>query len=253
MKRATLFLSLLGAGLLLGACAYRPWAGDLKPLEEARQSTGMAVEDDGTVIFTKGRLDIRLRPMSDEEMNRQFSTSSDKGARSTNPYTFGNSTSYITGNTPKRFTVFRLNVKNYEYPKVRLAGEVVLESANGRKYYALSLQQLEVYYRIYATGFRGNEYREFNDRKTLLQRTMFPKADDIFSGQEQEGYVLFEPLADDVKNVTVTIEGVVIRFDYRGEPAESIAASYRFARDLGRVHPDKTDPNGWRVEVTDKI
>lgn len=235
MKRTGILLCLLLWG---PGCAYRPWAGDLKPLEESQQPVqGVAVEDDGTVIFAKGRLEISLRPLTDEELNRQFSASSHSGPRSTNPYTFGNSQYYRTGETPRRFTVFRLAVKNYEYPKVRLAGEVVLESRNGRKYYALNLEQLGVYYRSYAIGYRGNEYLEYKERRSLLQRTMFPQ-EDIFSGQESEGFVVFEPLADDVEDIIVTIEDIVIRFDYRGSPVESLEASYRFRRDIGRVYPD---------------
>ena len=31
------------------------------------------VADDGSVLFTKERLEIRVRPMTDDELNRQFS------------------------------------------------------------------------------------------------------------------------------------------------------------------------------------
>lgn len=235
--RASALLIFLGA--FLSACAYRPYAADVEPLDEQQQDQGVTVADDGTVTYTQGRLEVRLRPMSDDELNRQFASYSQSGARSTNPYTFGNSEYFTTGETPRRFTVFKLSVKNYEYPKVRVAGDIVLESANGRKYYALTLQQLDTYYRIYAQGYRGNEYTEYKDRRDIFKRTAFPR-EDIFSGQEVEGYVLFKPLADDVEEIVVQIQDIVVRFDYRGEPVESTGAIFRFRRDIGRIFPDGT-------------
>ena len=65
MLRASIAIVFMGA--LLSACAYRPYAGDVKPLGEEQQASGVTVADDGTVTYTQGRLDIRLRPMSDEE------------------------------------------------------------------------------------------------------------------------------------------------------------------------------------------
>lgn len=242
MLRASIAIIFLGA--LLSACAYRPYAGDVKPLGEGEQAAGVTVADDGTVTYTQGRLDIRLRPMSDEELNRQFAGNSQQGARSTNPYTFGNSEYFATGETPRRFTVFRLSVKNYEYPKVRMAGDMVLKSTNGRKYYTLTLQQLDTYYRIYAQGYRGNEYFDYKQRRDIIKRTGFLKEEDIFSGQEVEGYIIFEPLADDVESISVTIDDIVVRFDYRGEPVESIGATFLFERDIGRLYPDG------RIELT---
>jgi len=242
MLRASIAIIFLVA--LLSSCAYRPYAGDVRPLGEEQQASGVTVADDGTVTHTQGRLEIRLRPMSDEELNRQFVGNSQQGARSTNPYTFGNSEYFMTGETPRRFTVFKLSVKNYEYPKVQVAGDIVLESANGRKFYALTLEQLDAYYRIYAQGYRGNEYFDYKRRRDIIKRTSFPKKDVIFSGQEAEGYIVFKPLLDDVQKITATIDDIVVRFDYRGEPMESIGATFLFERDIGRSYPDG------RIELT---
>jgi plastocyanin len=43
--------------------------------------------------------------MTDEELNRQFSAMSQGGARSTNPYTFGDSKVFRTDETPQRLLV----------------------------------------------------------------------------------------------------------------------------------------------------
>jgi len=240
MKRASVFLALLMVAAGAGGCAYRPYATDLEPLPEEKQGQGMTVADDGTVTFYQGRLEIGLRPVTDAELNRQFASYSSSGPHSSNPYTYGNSKVGKLGETPRRFTVFRLTVKNYEFPKVQLAGDITLDTQNGRKYYALSLQQLDVYYRGYAIGYRGIDHFEYQNRRDLLNRTMFPIATAIFSGQEAEGYLVFKPLADDVSAITVTISDVVTRFDYGGEPLESLDATYMFKRSIGRIYPDGT-------------
>jgi hypothetical protein len=88
---------LLWAVLLLPACSYRYYAEDLTPMNEAEQGADKTVADDGTVSYSQGRLEISLRPMTDVELNRQFSAYSKDGANSRNPYTFGNSTYFRTG------------------------------------------------------------------------------------------------------------------------------------------------------------
>jgi len=236
-------LALVGAGW---GCAFRPYAGELRALVEADQSQGMSVADDGTVTFSQGRLQISLRPMTDEELNRQFGGANAAGVKKPNPYTFGSTRMGLAQVTPRRFTVLRMSVKNYEFPKVRLSGDVVVTSASGREYFDLSMDQLEVYLRGYALAYAGNTYNRYSEQKDLLRRTSFPKATDIFSGQEQEGFLLFEPLADEVSDITVTVRDVIVRFDYQGDPTEHLSATFRFRRDVGRVFPDG------RVDLTSK-
>ena len=93
------FIPLLLVGLLFPGCSYRYYAEDLKPMSEAEQGANKTVADDGTVSYTQARLEISLRPMTDEELNRQFGSYSNEGPNSRNPYTFGNSTYFRTGDT----------------------------------------------------------------------------------------------------------------------------------------------------------
>ena len=242
-----LLVLLLGAVLSSAGCAYRYYSTPLKPLGEAQQGAGRTVADDGTVTFTKGRLDVSLRPMTDEELNRQFSAFSHSGPRSTNPFTFGDSKIFRTDETPQRFTVFRLKVQNYEYPKVFIdPAKIYITTQNGRKYYALTYRQLKVYYRRYLLGgaetnteylVSGNLNEEQNDRETTMNRALFP-AEQIFSAQEKEGYIVFKPLAPDVGQVTVHIPDAVVRFDYKGDPSEFIEITAQFGREIGRIYPD---------------
>ena len=175
-------ISLLGALLCFSACSYRYYAEDLKPMSEAEQGADKTVADDGTVSYIQGRLEISLRPMTDAELNRQFSAYSDDGVDSSNPYTFGNSTYFRTGDTPQRFTVFKAFVSNYEYPKVYLdPKKVYITTSNGRKYYALTRKQLEIYYRRYvqsgsggnAPGVGGNAYYIWKQSSMFVDKQMF--------------------------------------------------------------------------------
>lgn len=215
-----------------GGLGYYYIGGPLLPISE--QQPDMTVADDRGVTYALGRLEVRLRPVTEDELNRQFASVSGSGQKSTNPYTFGD-TEFDDGPSPSRFTVFHLSVKNYAYPKVVVdPARVELVTTNRRQYWSLNLQQLETYHRTYAIGFRGNEYERYQERLDLLRRTMF-KSDAIFSGQESEGFVLFPSLHDDVTGVEVIIHDAALRFDFHGEPVESIDIPYAFERTVDKI------------------
>ena len=218
------------------SCAYQPFAGPLKPAGD--QGQGMTVHDDGSVVYQLDRFELTLRPMTDEELNRNFSPASVGATKSTNSYTFGDTEFTGLDSTRQRFTVFHATVKNYSYPKVKVdPSRSVLLAGNGRQYRSLSLAQMENYYRAYAIGYRGNEYGRLRERLDLLRRTMLTD-DIVFSGQEAEGYLVFPVLHDDVTDLRLVLEDVVLRFNFLGEPSESIELAYAFDRQLGRLYPD---------------
>ena len=239
-------ISLLCTLLLFSGCSHRYYAEDIKPVSEAEQGENKTVADDGTVAYKQARLEISLRPMTDEELNRQFSPYSSEGADSRNPYTFGNSTYFRTGETPQRFTVFRAFVSNYEYPKVYLdPTQVYITTSNGRKYYALTREQISIYYRRYvqggtggnAPGVSGNAHSVWKERDGIMRRSMYVD-EQVFSAQESEGFLVFEPLAPDVDELTVHIPDVIVRYDYKGDPLERVDVEMSFERKIGRVYPD---------------
>ena len=239
-------ISLLCSLLLFSGCSHRYYAEDLKPVSEAEQGQNKTVADDGTVAYKQARLEISLRPMTDEELNRQFSAYSSEGADSRNPYTFGNSTYFRTGETPQSFTVFRAFVSNYEYPKVYLdPTQVYITTSNGRKYYALTREQISIYYRRYvqggtggtAPGVSGNAHSVWKERDGIMRRSMYVN-EQVFSAQESEGFLVFEPLAPDVDELTVHIPDVIVRYDYKGDPLERVDVEMSFERKIGRVYPD---------------
>jgi len=213
----------------------------------SEQGANKTVADDGTVSFKKDRLEIGLRPMTDVELNRRFSSYEEAyGGGSPNPYTFGGSTVFRTGETPQRFTVFLASLSNYQYPKVYLdPSRVYITTSNGRKYYALNFEQLSTYYRRYIRGgtggndpgVSGNAHYLLKEREGILKATMFVD-EVVFSAQELEGYLVFEPIAPDVNELTVHIPDVVVRYDYKGDPIENLDVEIHFEREIGRIYPD---------------
>lgn len=232
-------LELVAAALsvaMISGCGYYHYATPLRPADG--QQSSMSIADDGSITFTQDRLEVRLRPMTDEELNRQFASHSASGPKSTNPYTYGDTEFWEGQQERTRFTVFRLSVKNYAYPKVKIdPSRIQLVASNNREYWSLGKQQMDTYYRAYAIGYRGNEYNRYQERMDLLNRTMF-KNEEIFSGQEKEGFVIFPALHSDVRDIHVTVHDCVLRFDYRNEPVEAVNIIYGFERDIGRKYGD---------------
>jgi hypothetical protein len=226
-------LGLLGLPLVVAACGYTYTASVWRAVAEPGLPT--EVGDDQSITCTRGRLEVRLRPVSDEELNRQFGAVLPGGTESDNPYTFGSAIFWGETAPRPRFTVFRLSVKNYEFPKVRLApGQVLLLARNGRRYWSLGFEQLDTYYRAYTRGYRGNEYSRYQERRDTLRRTLF-RGDDVFSGQEAEGFLVFPALHADVSDLEVLLQGIVLRVDFRDEPTETMDLRYRFNRQTGQV------------------
>jgi len=227
------WIFLIGS-LLLSACAYRLYSGPLKPLPEDRQEADMKVADDGTVTYIRDRLEISLRPMTDDELNRQFASASKGGNLSTNPYTFGDWKPMGEQRTPSRFTVFRLSAKNYTYPKVLIDPmKMRLVAKNGRKYRPLSPSELKEHYYPFAIGYAGNAYSRFEARKDILQRTLYT-GDFIFSGQSREGYIVFPSLHNDVRQITVYLDDIVLRYDTFNRPIETLDIAFQFRQEVFR-------------------
>ncbi len=227
----------IGCGGQLG---MRRFAGPVEPVAP-QASAEMTVGDDRGITYTQGRLEINLRPLTDEILNRQLAAyAPDKSSFYLNPYefdlnpfTYGDYTPPESRSPTKRFTVFNLKVKNYEYPKVLLdPGKIRLVASNGREYEALSLAAMVEYYWPYAIAYAGNTYLKFEERKDLLTRTLYKREQPIFSGQDYSGFVVFPPLHKDVTDFVITIDGVAVRFDFRNEPVETVDLAYQFNREV---------------------
>ncbi len=237
----TLLLGVMGMVLLWGCgfkIGYRHFAGPIVPASEQKQE--LKVGDDRSITFVLDRLEVSLLPVTDEMLNRQFTTHSttregfyqNPSVSLTNPYTYGDWKPLGQERTPDRFSVFQLKVKNYAFPKVRIdPSKIYIAAPNGRHYSASSLSALLEYYWPYAVGYSGITYGYFQEREDILRRTLF-QDQMIFSGQESEGYIVFPYLDYDVEEFTVWIEDMALRFDYRNEPVEIVDIPYFFRRDV---------------------
>ncbi|MBM3279345.1 MAG: hypothetical protein FJY95_14890 [Candidatus Handelsmanbacteria bacterium] len=222
---------LLGLLAALGGCG-RYFAGPLHP--SPQQAASVETNDDGSLTYALNRLEISLQPMSDAQLNRQFASVSAQGAASTNPYTFGNWTPPGERWTPPRFTVFRLVVSNYEYPKVLIDPlQISITTANQRHYQALSFAQLYEYHQAYWQGRTGQGREQFKGRTELVRRTLY-KDEVVFSGQESEGFVVFPVLPDDVVSLQVHLAQIAVRFNYAGQPSETTSIDFAFEREVFR-------------------
>ena len=235
---ALIVVSVSGCGTYLIPERFQPLTvADQRPPDE---DTTMEVLDDGTVTFAKGRLQVSVRPMQDEELNRQFpqmsSVDNPSDPLPSNPFTYGDWEDPRTGRPPQRFTIFLVTIKNYEYPKVKLDPlKIVIESTNGREYYPWGRFDFEEMFRRYALAFNGLGYQQYNERKETIRRAGYPYDEFCFSGQEVQGYVVFPTIHDDVEEITFRIADLVYRYDYRNEALESVDISYRFKRKLLKV------------------
>ncbi len=202
------------------------------------QNEGMTVLDDGSIVFTRDRLEISLQVLKDAFLNRQFAASSSRGAESTNPYTYGDWSPWGQEWTPERFTVVLLKVKNYEYPKVFVDPDALyIVSDNNRRYDALDYGLLEDHFLPYLRAYDGRQYNTFEAITDQLRRTLYPP-DMIFSGQEALGYIVFPTLHSDVGNFSVHVPGVVTRFDYKGKPVETVDLEFKLSREIYMgLHP----------------
>ncbi|NKB70277.1 MAG: hypothetical protein GKR89_24670 [Candidatus Latescibacteria bacterium] len=223
----------LGLLVCLGTGCGRYFPGPINPAPEAQQEAQYVVRDDGSINYIANRLEIALRPMSDAELNRQFAGASEDGANSTNPYTFGNWRPVGDTYTPPKYTVFMIQVKNYEFPKVRLDplhAELLSPQAH-RQYAPVTLREMIEYYYSLDQAYTGIDTDIFEARKDRLIRTLYPD-EFVFSGQETEGYLVFPALDPDVLEFEVYLRDVGIRFDYRSQPVETADLVFRFQREV---------------------
>lgn len=232
-------LLMAGCGHKLG---YRHYAGPILPAADRVDSDQYVIHDDHSIDFVKGRLEVSLLPMTVEMLNRQLAghSSTPEGFyepnpynTTTNPYTYGDWKPGWEEEQPTRFTVFLLKVKNYAYPKVWLDPySIEITVPNGRHYQAFTRLALDEYFSTYALGYAGNTFLPFRERRDVLLRTMYPEDEMIFSGQERAGFIAFAPLASDVEDFELRVEGLVLRFDYRNQPVETIDIAYPFNREV---------------------
>ena len=154
----------------------------------AEQAEAMTVDGDGSVVFAQDRFEVYLRPMTAEELIRLFSAKGQEALQD--------------------LTVFRLGVRNYYYPKVGIdPASIVLRSTDGREWRNLALGEPDG---VVPYWLGSSELGS------------------VFAGQEKSGYVAFEGPDVDVREIQATVKNVAVRYDYRGEPVQTVDFTFRF-------------------------
>jgi hypothetical protein len=132
--------------------------------------------------------------------------------------------------------VFSLKVKNYAYPKMQIDPyKAILTSTNRRRYRALRFSELSDYYQAFALGQAGNAWARLDERRDLLKSTLYA-GDILFSGQEDEGYLVFPALDYDVKEISVTLRGIALGLDHEDNPLNTMDLTFHFHREVYRGH-----------------
>ena len=232
-------IAMAGCGHFLVPTAFRP-VGSGDQIRHS-EGTSMEVSDAGTVAWVQGRLEVSVRAMTDLELDRQYPAFSDDSygpddELPTNVFTYGDWEDPRSGQPPSRFSVFKISVKNYEYPKVKFDSLTpVIEASNGRIYYPWGQYDFKEFFRRFPLAYNGLGYKRYRERLSLLNLALYPEDDFCFSGQEFEGYIVFDKIHTDVDDIVFRIPSVGIRYDFRDEPLETVSLAFKFERDLIKV------------------
>ncbi|MBM3280604.1 MAG: hypothetical protein FJY95_21380 [Candidatus Handelsmanbacteria bacterium] len=209
--------------------------------------------DDSSTVFSKEGLLIKVKPLSDEELNRRFPPLYD--GRHVNPYTFDQkevSTSYI----PPRFTVFDVAVINNTYAKIQFdPAKAVMVTGDGRSYryydpgreghLAEGGNSFSKYYRV-ELGISGYEKELALERMGVVYKSVYHRDRPVFKEDRRQGLLVFDPLPQDYKEgeVVLHFNGFVLSFDASGKPENTVDVEFRYQVKQGISNPPRANGKG---------
>jgi len=197
-----------------------------------------ALKEANVIAYEMEGCRIEVETMTDEALNALFPEESGKEELSTNPYTYGNWVDPAYGYTPDRFTTFRVTVYNYTFAKVLLNPlECAVYTDHGDELHAYGIEatspygSFEQYYKR-LRGQSGNEYYRYDQRIGILRSHNYGNNELIFKGEHYGGFIVFDPLPENVKRATLVLREVALRFDAFGRPLEQIDVPFVFDRHI---------------------
>ncbi|MEW6755105.1 MAG: hypothetical protein AB1505_29600 [Candidatus Latescibacterota bacterium] len=196
--------------------------------------------EDSSTVFEQQGFRLKVRYLSDAELNQEYARDTFRQPN-LNPFTYGTDRDLDRGYTPPRFTVFRLTVVNQAYPKVMVdPAQMVLRTDRGERLAYWDVRQRDAAnsferYWMERRGEGGNEEYYFSQRLGLVREALYRRHTFVFQGESYTGKVVFAALHPDVRQVTLEMEGIVLRVDAFDRPAETTAAAFPFTVDQSTV------------------
>ncbi len=192
-------------------------------------------EEDSSVVFSKEGAMIKIKLLSDKELNQRFPRSND--GRFVNPYSYAEK-DRTKGYVPPRFTVFDITVINETYAKIEFdPAKSVLITGRGAefRYYdagreganPLGGNSFNKYYRIEA-GRTGNELQLNMERRGLINRSIYHRHRAVFKGDRRTGLLVFDPLPEKTQEIRLVVKEFVLSFDANGNPEETVEVEFEF-------------------------
>ena len=233
------FLLWACAGLIPQDLAYFVQIDPVLP--DSRGDISLDAEDSSAVFSKEGVL-IKVKHMNDTILNQLYPPLFD--GRHVNPYTH-DTKSEEKGYIPPRFTVFDVSVHNKTYAKIEFdPAKSVLQLDNGEEYryydpgregaVVLGGNSFSKYYGV-ELGISGNEKNLVLERMGLIYKSIYHRHRPVFKDTDRKGFLIFDPLPEETKEIVLKINEFVLSFDPDGNPENTIDIEYRFIVDQGVV------------------
>jgi len=233
---ASVWLGLVGLALA-GCLAFPPelrYEVQVRPQEELLGQGGYYwdAEDSSTVFEVEG-FRLKLRHLSDAELNDEYARHTFREPN-LNPFTYGTDRDLDLGYSPPRFTVFEMTVVNQAYPKVTVdPAKMVLHTDRGGEYGSWAVlkrdgpDSFEQYY-MERRGEGGNEEHYYRERMGVVREALYRRNTWVWKGERYSAKVVFAPLHEEVRAVTLRVPGIVLRVDAYDRATEVVEAELRF-------------------------
>ena len=209
----------------------------MKPILPEGRGDYQIDPDDSSTVFSKEGVLIKIKPLTDDELNRRFPPLFD--GRHINPYTYDQKE--VQGSfIPPRFTVFDITVINKTYAKVEFdPAKALMTTGDGRayRYYdpgregflAEGGNSFSKYYRV-ELGISGYEKELALERMGVVFKSVYHRDRPVFKEDQRQGLLVFDPLPQDYKDgeVVLTFNQFILSFDASGNPENTADIEFRF-------------------------
>jgi len=199
---------------------------------------------DGSIVFAKEGLQVRVRHLDDAELNAQY-----PGPE--NPFTYRGEVDPRLGYVPTRFTVFQVSITNPTFDKVLLQPErAVLVTNRGKAMRPYRLTRAEA--RGDARNFEtywlsrgvqsGNMQKQHLERMGTLRGAVYHRDSFVFKGNSYSGKMVFDPLPPGTERIHLRLGRFVLEFGIYDIPKDEIELNYEFSVQSDIVQPEEQQP-----------